>query len=198
MRSVLVTAVAVVALSVLAPAALGQEPVTEVSDDSAHCPDNLVVGSHSVSGGCVFHVVSEPGTSIDVIGHIPFFGEFLDAQCTNEYDLHIGETGNLAATNISFGPAGGVQCSLAPCQEAGQGQDPWTAQGVVEDHTVGHIEFELEICVISANLGEVAPDVDLELSWWPPRIRIERIEELSAFEMNGAWTIEGSGPTTVH
>lgn len=93
----------------------------EVLDGSTglHC-STVQVSEHAVSGGCPFHVSTEPGTTADLYAHVVGTGEVLFSQCEHELEAHVDEAGFGYLSDQQLTGAG---CGLAACDEAAPSHD---------------------------------------------------------------------------
>jgi len=105
------TTVAFSAIALMASSSVAQS-IEASAEDGGHCSDVVLGSGHSVSGGCVLHIVSSNISWFDHNGMIEFaFGQ----DCNFELDAHVNEDGvGYVATDDDTVTG----CIITACDEA--------------------------------------------------------------------------------
>jgi hypothetical protein len=133
------TLLALAGLAALAFATPANAAVTVSAEGGAACPDVSLVG-HTVSGGCLVHVVGEQETQI-VAGTAG--GPVVISTCEDEFEAHIDSAGEGYIDVVNVEDHDGPACTRTACDEAepSHATIPWRIHIREEDTDTAMVSF---------------------------------------------------------
>jgi hypothetical protein len=117
MTKLVAVGVGLVATLVLGASTASAQTVELEREQGGHCPTVVALVDHLPSNtGCSIHVITEPGTTLDLFQHtgvseVPFSG------CQLEFEAAFDENGHGFIYNQVLSPEG-APCGREPCDEA--------------------------------------------------------------------------------
>ena len=161
MRKLLVLIVAVTAMTFSASSAFAQVEIEDATE-GGHCGE-ATLEVHHVEGGCVVHLI---GDDIELISHSSAGVETVQAGCSTDFYVHVGEDGEGWITDITFQGEEPCGTNVRECREPEpDGEDkPWHAQieetGALQSHLMAKICLRIQNAVNLTGHLEIDLTVD--------------------------------------
>ena len=132
MTKLIAVVVGTVAALVLGASAASAQTVELEREQGGHCPAVVTLVNHLPSDtGCSIHVITEPGTTLDLFQHngvseVPFSG------CELEFEAAFDENGHGYIYDQVLTPEGGA-CGREPCDEAEPSHRNWAWEVQIDE-----------------------------------------------------------------